>query len=47
MSYSISSAIIIEPSNLEFGEEIGEGASAGKKKNFWFIFFLSNYNFLN
>jgi hypothetical protein len=29
MSYSGSSVIIIEPSNLEFGEEIGEGASAG------------------
>jgi hypothetical protein len=35
MSYSRSTVNIIEPSNLEFGGEIGEGASAGKKINFF------------
>jgi hypothetical protein len=34
MSYSRSTVNIIDPSYLEFGDEIGEGASAGKKIKF-------------
>jgi hypothetical protein len=34
MSYSELSIKIIEPPDLEIGEEIGEGASAGIKINF-------------